>query len=249
MEQEARDELVTVLVPAYKESEYIETTLSGIAETFRAARTKCEILVVVDDVLGDDTGAKVANAARTYEEIRIIERKNRRGVGDAIFTGIRHSTGKTLVIAMGDRSEDPRDIVSLVDKAKHYDIVFTNRFKNGRPPDYPLAKYFANRVCNLSAKLVFHIAYSDITNAFKAYRMSTLSGINIASKGFEVFLELPVKAVKRTRSITEVEVQHTVMKNKIPKFSVLKDGYNYASLLLSLLAYTYCARDHLGQNS
>jgi glycosyltransferase involved in cell wall biosynthesis len=231
---------LTALIPAYKESEYITATLLGIAEEFRSAHIQFEILVILDDVPGDQTGARVAEAAERSKEIRVVERKGRRGVGDAVRTGIKEALGETVIIVMGDKSEEPQDIIRLAEKARSYDIVFTNRFMRGKPKAYPYAKYLANRMCNLSAKLLFRIPYSDITNAFKAYRRNTLSDLDLTSKGFEIFLELPVKAMRRAHRTTEVEVEHVVMKNKLAKLSVARDGYKYVYLLFSLLHDFYC---------
>jgi glycosyltransferase involved in cell wall biosynthesis len=163
----------------------------------------------------------------------------RRGVGDAICTGIKHALGDIVIIIMADQSEDPADTLRVARKARSCDIVFTNRFTAGRPKGYPYAKYVANRICNLSAKLLFKIPYSDITNAFKAYRRRTIADLDLSSKGFEIFLELPLRAVRRTHRTTEVEVQHRVMKRKVAKLSLARDGYRYASLLLSLLHEFY----------
>jgi glycosyltransferase involved in cell wall biosynthesis len=242
LEHDGRVDEVTVLIPAYKESEYITVTLSGIVKVFRSASRRFEIIVVLDDVPGDETGARVSETARKFEEIRVIERKGRRGVGDAIAVGTKQATGDIVIIVMGDQSEDPVDVLKLADKARTYDIVFTNRFRKGRPQGYPRVKYFANRVCNISVRLVFHVPYSDITNAFKAYRRSTLEDINLTSKGFEIFLELPLRAMRRARRTTEVNVRHAVMKRKIPKLSVTRDGYKYLSLLISLLADAYFSK-------
>lgn len=227
------------MVPAYKESQYIAATLTGIASAFRSSGLSFEILVVLDDVPNDETGAKVLEAKRRFPEIRIIERQERRGVGDAISTGIKEAKGDIVIIVMGDQSEHPRDIVRLAEKAQSYDIVFTNRFRGGRPQEYPYLKYAANRICNLSARLIFHIPYSDITNAFKAYKRKLVADIDLTSKGFEIFLELPLKAIRRTKQTAEIDVQHTVKKHKAAKLSISRDGYRYLSLLISLMINSY----------
>jgi hypothetical protein len=90
-------------------------------------------------------------------------------------------------------------------------------------------------MCNAAAKLLFHIPYSDITNAFKAYRTEIISNAAISANGFEVFLELPIKAIKSARRTTEIEVEHFVRKKKLAKLSVIRDGYRYVLLLCSLL--------------
>ena len=169
----------------------------------------------------------------------VLERLGKRGVGDAIRAGIRLATGSFIIPVMGDQSENPFDIVRLTRTAEHCDVVFTNRFRHGKPEDYPLLKYLANRWCNFAAMLLFHIPYSDITNAFKAYRKGLLDRVDLSSKGFEVFLEIPMKVMTLTPVRTsEIEIRHTVRSKRYAKLSVSRDGYRYARLLLSLLTDT-----------
>lgn len=234
---------VSVVVAAYREEEYVETTLQGIAESLRNAGIVWEIVVVLDVVAGDETASHVRRISERYDGVRVLERQGRRGVGDAMISGIKVARGRIIIPAMADQSEDPYDIVRLVTRAEDCDIVFTNRFRHGRPPGYPLLKYIANRCCNLAAMLLFRIPYSDITNAFKAYKQELLNRIDLSSKGFEIFIEMPVKAmmVARVRS-GEIEVAHTVRKKQIPKLSITADGYRYARVLISLLTHIGAAR-------
>lgn len=160
----------------------------------------------------------------------------KRGVGDAVRTGIEMARGEVLVVAMGDQSEDPDEIVTLAKSCIDYDIVFTNRFKHGRPHDYPFIKYAANRACNYAVKWFAGIPYTDTTNAFKAYKLETLKRIRLTSEGFEIFLEIPLKIMQcheiRSR---EIEASHAVRKKKAAKLSVTKDGYRYLRVLLTLI--------------
>lgn len=225
---------MSVVVPAYREEENIEATLRGIAEALREADLRGEIIVVVDIVPGDTTGSRVREISEAYPEIQVIERLGKRGVGDAVATGIKGSSGKTIIIAMGDQSERPSDVVRLARTAENCDIVFTHRFAHGKPAGYPVIKYIANRCCNYAAKLVFGIPYSDTTNAFKAYKKEILNQLDLSSKGFEIFFEMPVKAMRLARKTNEIGVTHDVREKKAPKFSVIRDGYKYVALFLSL---------------
>jgi glycosyltransferase involved in cell wall biosynthesis len=226
---------VSVVVPAYKEEEYIEATLKGIAEVLRAAKIAFEIIVVIDLTSDDGTSSRVREVAQRYSEIRVLERKGRRGVGDAVRSGIREAEGKIVVPVMGDQSEHPSDLVTLVRKAEDCDVVFTDRFRHGRPPGYPILKYVANRCCNFAAALLFQIPYADTTNAFKAYTKQLLNRIELSSRGFEIFLEMPVKAMMLAPRTDEIEVIHFVRKKQAPKLSIVRDGYRYACLMLCLL--------------
>jgi glycosyltransferase involved in cell wall biosynthesis len=124
--------MVTVVVPAYREEEHVEATLRGVAENLRAAELTSEIIVVLDLVPGDRTASHVRKVAETYSEICVLERKGRRGVGEAVRAGIKESRGEVVIITIADQSENPSDVVRLVNAAKDYDLVFTNGFKHGR---------------------------------------------------------------------------------------------------------------------
>ena len=225
-----------MVVPAYKEEEYIEQTLRGIKRACDGSNVSAEIIVVVDVVPGDKTLDYVRRVSEGNAEIRVQERMGRRGVGDAVSTGIRIARGEVLVIAMGDQSEDPNDIIKLAKSCQDYDIVFTNRFGHGRPQGYPFVKYLANRTCNYAVKRLTGIPYSDTTNAFKAYKLEALKRVQLTSNGFEIFLEMPLKIMQcdgiRSR---EIEGSHAVRKKKTPKLSLTKDGYRYLGVLLASL--------------
>jgi len=228
--------LLSVVVPAYREEEYIEQTLWGIKRACNDSNVSAEIIVVVDVVPGDKTVDYVHKVSEGNTELRVHERLGKRGVGDAVRTGIGMARGEVLVVAMGDQSEDPNEIVRLTKSCVGYDIVFTNRFKHGRPPGYPFVKYVANRACNYCVKWLAGIPYSDTTNAFKAYKLETLKRVQLTSDGFEIFLEIPLKVMQcdgiRSR---EIEASHAVRKKKAPKLSVTKDGYRYLRVLLTAL--------------
>ena len=243
---EERTPFVSILIPAFKEAEHIEATVKSIVQTFRNCGLLYEILIVLDVVPGDRTPACVRKIARTYPEVRVIERQGKRGVGDAIRTGIRGATGEVVIPVMGDQSENPADILRLARRAQYCDIVFTERFRLGRPAGYPVVKYVANRCCNLAVSLLFRIPYTDTTNAFKAYRRDLLSRIELHSKGFEIFLELPLKVMMLGPAKTDqIEVNHTVRKKKFAKLSVLKDGSRYVRVLISLLRDGLSAASHM----
>jgi glycosyltransferase involved in cell wall biosynthesis len=227
--------IASVIVPAYREEEFIEPTLVGVMEEFRSAKLSLEVIVVVDIVPGDSTASHIRNVANAYSEIRLVERPRKRGVGDAIRTGIREANADVVIPVMGDQSERPSDIIKLVKKAECFDIVFTNRFKHGRPAGYPLLKYIANRCCNMAAMLLFHIPYSDITNAFKAYKKDLLSRVDLSSNGFEIFLEMPLRVMALGRlKAAEIETGHIVRKKGAPKLSVVREGWRYGRLLVVL---------------
>jgi len=229
---------VSVIVPAYREEECIEDTLVDVIAGLRGARSQFEVIVILDSVPGDRTGSILRKLCQRFSEIRLIERSGKRGVGDAVCTGIRLAKGNIFVQIMGDHSESPLDLVKLINAiAQGYDVAIGARFEHGRPPGYPVLKYIANRCCNYLVKVLFHIPTSDTTNAFKAYRTELLKNLTLSSKGFEIFVEIPIRVLRNKNLKTiNIKVQHTVRKKREAKLSLFKDGPRYMKMILSLFS-------------
>ncbi len=229
---------LSVIIPAYREEEYLEGTISDVVQCLRARRLSFEVIIVLDVTPGDRTVDVARVASARFPEVTTIERQGKRGVGDAVREGIRASRGEVVVPMMADHSESGDDLVRLVDVSRRgYDLTVAERFGHGVPPGYPPSKYFANRLLNLSARLLLMLPMSDTTNAFKAYRRESLAAITLRSKGFEIFLELPVKAACRPGSrVARVETGHIARKGKEAKLSLSRDGPRYARTLFLLIA-------------
>lgn len=231
---------VSIIVPAYKEEEYIADTLTDVIARLRETQFQFEVLAILDSVPSDRTGFIIHELCGRFTELRLIERPGKHGVGDAIRTGIKMGKGSIFVFIMGDHSESSLDMVKLVNAvAQGYDVSIGDRFKYGKPRGYPLLKYIANRCCNYLIKLLFRIPSSDITNAFKAYNAKILSQLKLSSKGFEIFAEMPLKVFLRASDvkIIDIPVQHFVRKKRVTKLSLLKEGPRYIKIVFSLLIH------------
>jgi hypothetical protein len=228
-------------MPAYREEEHIAYALVNLITGLRGAGFQFEVIVVLDSVQGDQTGPIVHQLCERFNEIRLIERKGRRGVGDAIGTGIRLAQGDIVVPMMGDYSESSWELLKLVNAiTEGYDVAIGERFKHGKPAGYPVLKYVSNRFFNNLARLMFRIPSSDATNAFKAYRTQLLKDETFLSKGFEIFIEMPVKVLRNSAlKIIKLPVEHTVRKKREAKLSLIKDGPRYLRLVFSLFSSGY----------
>ena len=220
----SRNSFVSVIIPAYKEEEHIEDTVSDLVAEFRRAQFEFEVIVILDYVPNDDTILIVRKLCERFGEVQLVERPGKRGVGDAIRTGIRLAKGNILVPVMADHSESPQDLVRLVSSvAEGYDVAIGDRFKDGKPHGYPFLKYLANRCCNQIIRFLFRVPSSDTTNAFKAYRTELLRQLDLSSKGFEIFAEIPLKLFLKlpNAKVTNIRVQHFVRKKKEAKLSLV----------------------------
>ena len=228
---------VSVIIPAYKEEETIEKVINGILSEFQN-EFDFEIIVVIDTAPQDRTFDIVNNMSKQFPQIKIIMNEKKRGVGKAIIDGIERATKDTTIIVMADDSEKSSDLRKLVLKMNEgHDMVFANRFMHHAILDnYPKNKYFFNRLCNFTIRLLFKIPSNDITNAVKVYKSEILKDMNPTSDGFEIFAELPIRAyVNGYRNIAEVATNHNAGKKEKSKFSIFNEGPKYVKMMLSCL--------------
>jgi dolichol-phosphate mannosyltransferase len=152
------------------------------------------------------------------------------GFGRAVICGINAVEGDAVVVMMADESDDCRDVVGYWEKLNEgYDAVFGSRFiKGGGVIDYPKVKYAINRLGNLFIKLLFRIRLNDTTNAFKAYRRTTLEGLQpFLSPQFNLTVELPLKTIVRGYSWTVVPITWRNRRHGIAKFRIREMGSRY----------------------
>jgi len=189
---------ISIIIPIYNEEKTIEDTLLNILDVFQKQKIDFELIVIIDIAPNDNSLEIVESLSAKHKEIRYFSRKNKQGIASAISLGIKNVLKEVTMIVMGDSSEDPNDLVMMAEKINEgYDMVFANRFsKKSTFRDYPQNKFFANRLCNNTIRLLFGINSKDITNAVKAYQTRFLKQINITSEGFEIFVELPCQGLK-----------------------------------------------------
>ena len=228
----------SIVIPAYKEEKTIENTLKGILAKFRENNFDFEVITVIDQAPNDKTLKIVTLLSKTYNEIQIISREGKLGVASAIKEGIQKASKSVTIIVMGDASENPNDLINMASKMNDgYDMVFANRFlTNIYFKNYPKKKYVVNRLCNFAVKTLFGINSKDITNAVKSYKTQILKNMNIKSTGFEIFVELPIKAyVNGYKNFAEISSSHDAGDPASSNFRITKEGPRYIKIILSCL--------------
>jgi len=220
----------SLIVPAYREEEFIEESLMGLLSTFRDKKFNFEVIVVIDKVPNDRTYEIVLNLSTQYEEIRILARDGKRGIARAVIDGIGAATKDVIILVMGENSQDPKEIAIMASKMNEgYDMVFGSRFgDNKKLEQYPTKKYIANRLCNFAIRVLFGIKSKDITNGIKAYKTQILKNIEITSTGFEIFIELPISAyLKGYKNFVEIPIKYYGRDLTFSKFDLTKEAPRY----------------------
>ncbi|MCS7002380.1 MAG: glycosyltransferase family 2 protein [Dehalococcoidia bacterium] len=241
---------LSVVVPAHNEEEVIETTIREIVATLADARIDHEI-VLVNDNSTDRTPEIAQRLADDLPTVRVITRSPPPGFGRAVRDGLMAITGDAVVVAMGDASDDPKDIVRYAHKlAEGYDCVFGTRFTHGTiVRDYPRHKLIVNRLANTFIQTLFGVRYNDMTNAFKAFRVEVIRDISpLLANHFNMTVELPLKAINRGYSYAVIPVNWYGRTAGVSKLSLNRLGKKYLFTVLHLWLERHLMKDEIAHH-
>lgn len=194
---------LSIVMPVFKEGEAVEPALRALA---RDVRTPHEILVVYD-FDEDPTVPVIERLAAELPAVRGHRNDLGRGVLNAMKAGIAGSSGPYVLITMADGSDEPRLVDSMVALARDgADVVAASRYMpGGRQIGGPPLKRLMSRTAGLTLHWFAGVPTHDPTNNFKLYARRFLDAVTIeSSAGFELALELTVKATLDGRAVAEV---------------------------------------------
>jgi glycosyltransferase involved in cell wall biosynthesis len=202
----ARDRL-TLVIPVYNEGANFGLLWREITSTIH---TSFQALAIYDR--NDDDTLPVIRDIIAAGETRLQAERNAfgRGVVGALETGFQNVKEGAVLVVMADLSDD----LAQVDKMfalyqQGFDLVVASRYmKGGRLIGGPVFKQGLSRLSGLTLHWFRGLPVHDATNSFRLYDSSMLRRFTIESRrGFELTLELTVKAFLAGYAMTEVPAQ------------------------------------------
>ena len=239
-------ELLSVVIPARDEESCIASTVEHLHLELRLHNVPHEI-VVVDDGSSDRTWHILEQLKLRLPNLAPTQNTGLHGFGRAIVWGLDRAHGDAVVIMMADESDDVRDVVRYWHMLNEgYDCVFGSRFvSGGGVVDYPRLKLFLNRIANKLLQLFFRLEHNDITNAFKAYRKTTIDGCRpLVAPDFNLTVELPLKAVVRGYTWKRLPITWRNRRTGRAKLKIKEMGSGYLLTCLHIWLEKYLGRGH-----
>jgi len=209
-----------MIIPVYNEGANIEATLLAIEQKVHTPHN----IYIVYDFEEDDTLPVIKKLQAKGWPVGLVKNPAP-GVAGAIKTGLMKAPDDYLLVTMADLSDD----YSIVDRmcrlmSDGYDLVGGSRYmRGGRQIGGPFFKKFLSRTAGLSLKFFAGLPVHDVTNSFKLYRKSMLEKMDMQSRdGFEIGMEITVKAHLAGYKITEVPCVWRYRQNGRSRFRLLK---------------------------
>lgn len=199
---------VLVIIPTYNEAENIKPIVSRV----RAAVPEADILVA-DDNSPDGTGKLADELAADDDQVHVLHRKGKEGLGAAYLAGFRwgmeHEYG-VLVEMDADGSHQPEELPRLLTALKGADLVLGSRWvPGGRVVNWPKSREIISRGGSTYSRLMLGLRTRDVTGGYRAFRTGTLKGIGldeVASQGYCFQVDLARRAVEAGFHVVEVPI-------------------------------------------
>jgi glycosyltransferase involved in cell wall biosynthesis len=221
---------ITLVIPAHNEEEVIAVTIKSIEEELNLNYE----IVVVNDHSVDNTAVIVKGLMKQYSNLRFVNNDTDRGFANALKKGFSVSNSELIIPVMADLCDDPRTIKDMYIKClEGFDIVSGSRYtKGGTKIGGPLIQSLSSRFVGCSLKYLLGIPTSDVSNSFKCIRRSVLNAIKLESKGFEISMEITLKAYFAGFRIAEVPTTWRGRSIGKSKFYLFKVAPRYIKLYL-----------------
>lgn len=191
---------VSVIVPTYDEADNIEVLLDRLEAVL--ADHDHEIIVVDDDSPDGTWEVAEARAARS-SRIRVLRRRNERGLSSAVLLGMTIARGEVLVVIDADLQHDERAIPALVSAVADdgYDICLGSReVEGGDYGDWGSGRRFVSWAGATLARTLLRLPVTDPMSGFFAVsraRFELVSG-RINPRGFKILLEFVARGPRPT---------------------------------------------------
>ena len=199
---------LSLVVPVYNEADNIPALFDAIQEDIG---TDAEILICYD-FDEDNTLPAVRERMSKFPNLRLVKNQYGRGPLGAIKSGFSAATKPAVIVMMADLSDDLSCVPQMLQLFQQgCQVVAASRYmKGGRQTGGPLLKKTLSRLAGVSLHYLVGLGTHDATNSFKLYSKEYLSSVEIESDGgFELGIELTLKAHLRGLSIAEVPARWT----------------------------------------
>lgn len=204
------EKAVAIILPTYCEAENIQDMIQAIDELNLNAK-----LLVIDDSSPDDTSKIVLKIKQNRDNILLLKRPYKMGLGTAITDGFRHllslSNSPHYIITMdADFSHNPKDIPKLLNLAKEgCDLVIGSRYcSEGKVKGWKLTRTMISKIANKLTGKIIKLSLNDYTSGFRCYSKKYIIKAlpQLHSETYEIQIETLRQAKLQDSKVGEIPI-------------------------------------------
>lgn len=201
-----------MILPTYNEAANLERMVHALLPRLREGGAAATILIV-DDASPDGTGQIADRLAAELEDVRVLHRLSKDGLGRAYLAGFAAALegGADLILQMDcDFSHDPADVPRLMAATETADVALGSRYvPGGGVENWALRRRIQSRGGCAYARLILGVPVRDLTGGFKCWRRAALEALDldgVDAHGYSFQIEMTYRAIKAGLSVTEVPI-------------------------------------------
>jgi len=225
---------VTVITPVYNESKTLERSVVLIK---KALGNIPHEIIIVDDNSPDGSGVIADRLTSSFEDIKVLHRPKKMGLGTAYKDGFVLSRGSLIVTMDSDLSHDPRYIPTMIKEASCFDIIIGSRLVPGgrilgRTPLRDILSIYVNRVIRFFTGIDIH----DWTSGLRVYRREVWEQIMplVHCDKWDFQFESLYKAYQTGYTSTELPISFYERAGGESKFS-LREGLVFLASFIKIM--------------
>ncbi|HLC62416.1 MAG TPA: polyprenol monophosphomannose synthase [Candidatus Nanoarchaeia archaeon] len=225
---------VSVVLPTYNENENIVKLIRSLLKYLGS-----NVELIVSDDNSPDMTWKIAQDLK-LPQVKVIRRFKNKGLGPAIWDGIKVAKGRYIVWMDCDLTMPPSLVPRMIKLLKDYDVVVGSRYAKGGADKRSLVRVVTSYAINLLANLILNFKVRDYDSGFVAVRRDVFKNIDFEPKGHgEYCIEFLYKCTKRGYRIKEIGFVFTERKKGESKtaqyiYSVFWHGFKYVGRILKV---------------
>ena len=184
----------SIIVPTYREAPNIEPLVKRVFAAVADTGIETELIIVDDD--SRDGTENIVESLRSDYPVRLIVRRDERGLSSAVITGFAEAKYDRLVVLDADLQHPPEMIPTLLERldSGDCDFVIGSRYTQGGGigADWPFLRRLASRIATLLARPLAPLS-DPMSGFFALHRRTWERASRLDPIGYKIALELYVK--------------------------------------------------------
>ncbi len=223
---------ISLVIPIYNEKESVQPLYTQICASMAQVGETFEI-IFVDDGSTDGSFNMLKSLHAADPRLSVIRFRRNFGKSPALLAGFNRARGAIIFTLDADLQDDPAEIPQFLEQINAgYDLVSGWKYPRLDPPSKTLPSKVFNTIVGQTTGVKLH----DMNCGFKAYRRELIEELKLYG---ELHRFIPVMAVWRGFSITEVKVKHHPRQFGKSKFGAARFLRGFLDLLTVIFLTTY----------
>jgi len=232
---------ISIVIPTYNEKDTLPALIDKLSREVKKIAEKFSI-IIMDDSSPDGTGRIAEDLNKKYQNITVIERPSKLGLGSAYKQGFQIALDRfdpDYIVQMdADHSHDPKEISLMLKKIKEYGYVIASRHLPGSAViGWGAGRKIIHTLAGRFAKGCAKLEITDPTSGFRMFKKSVLNAVNfseIKSEGFAFQVEL--LCYLRRKGLYGIEIPTRFVNRELGKSKMgLGETIQFLKMCINLL--------------